>query len=378
MNKDRLLRTFLELVQINSETGDEKTIHGVLKHIFQSLELSVQEDDAGQQTDANVNNLICNLPATTGYEGCEPICFTAHMDTVTPGTEIKPQIYKDGYIYSDGTTILGADDKAGLTAMIELVRILREEQIEHGDIQFIITAQEEAGLQGAKALDVSLIDAQYGFTVDASAAIGTTIVASPYQAEVEIMLYGSREEAEKSSTHISAITLLTQALRQLRSTYKDEQTVLQISRFEGDSGIETLQDQVMLTLVLRSFDEKVYEQQLEHIEKVFQQITHNNQTKVEVNVIQQLPGFNIQSSNKVITLAKASATALNLSASTTTNQDSSDGNILNELGIPTVILGVGYENIHTTSERIAIKSLHLLTQQLVEIVKLSRQSHNLI
>ncbi|MCE5038123.1 M20/M25/M40 family metallo-hydrolase [Staphylococcus auricularis] len=377
MDKDRLLRTFLELVKINSETGYETTLHGVLKRMFHALDLTVQEDQAGHQLDTHVNNLIVSIPATAGYAWCEPICFTAHMDTVTPGAKVKPQIDEDGYIYSDGTTILGADDKAGLTAMIELVRILKEDQIAHGAIQLIITVQEEVGLQGAKALDPSLLNAEYGFTVDAHAAIGTTIVASPYQSEIEIVLYGSRTNTNHSSSHVSAITLLTQALRQLRST-TDDQSTIQISHFEGDSGTETLQDRVTLTITLHSFEKDLFDAQFNHIKETFQQIAHNYQTGVEVNVKQQLPGFNLQPPCKAITLAQASATALNLSATTTLTQDSSDGNILNELGIPTVILGVGYENIHTTAERISIESLYLLTRQLVEIVKLSRQSDNLI
>ena len=378
MDKDRILRTFLELVQINSETGYEGTLHGVLKRMFHALDLTVQEDQASQQLDTHVNNLIISIPATAGYEWCEPICFTAHMDTVTPGAKIKPQIYEDGYIYSDGTTILGADDKAGLTAMIELVRILKEDQIAHGAIQLIVTVQEEVGLQGAKALDPSLLNAHYGFTVDAHAAIGTTIVASPYQSEIEIIFYGTRANSNHSSSHVSAITLLTRALRQLRSTYTDDQSTIQISHFEGDSGTDNLQDRVILTITLRSFEKDLFDAQLNHIKDTFQQIAHNYQTVAEVNVKQQLPGFNLQSPCKAITLAQDSATALNLSATTTLTQDSSDGNILNELGIPTVILGVGYENIHSTAERISIESLYLLTRQLVEIVKLSRQSDNLI
>ena len=75
------------------------------------------------------------------------------MDTVVPGINIKPQIKEDGYIYSDGSTILGADDKAGLAAIIETIQYLNENEIPHGQIQFIITVGEESGLKGVKELD---------------------------------------------------------------------------------------------------------------------------------------------------------------------------------------------------------------------------------
>lgn len=72
------------------------------------------------------------------------------MDTVVPGINIKPQIKEDGYIYSDGSTILGADDKAGLAAIIETIQYLNENEIPHGQIQFIITVGENLVLKGLK------------------------------------------------------------------------------------------------------------------------------------------------------------------------------------------------------------------------------------
>ena len=65
------------------------------------------------------------------------------MDTVVPGIDIKPQIKDDGYIYSDGTTILGADDKAGLAAILEALAVIHENKLPHGQLQFVITVGEE-------------------------------------------------------------------------------------------------------------------------------------------------------------------------------------------------------------------------------------------
>ncbi|MDN8954961.1 M20/M25/M40 family metallo-hydrolase, partial [Staphylococcus aureus] len=82
-----------------------------------------------------------------------------HMDTVVPAINVKPIVKDDGYIYSDGTTILGADDKAGLAAMLEVLQVIKEQQIPHGQIQFVITVGEESGLIGAKELNSELLDA---------------------------------------------------------------------------------------------------------------------------------------------------------------------------------------------------------------------------
>ena len=101
-------------------------------------------------------------------ENAPTIFFTSHMDTVTPGKGIKPQLDADGYIRSDGTTILGADDKAGLAAMFEAIRVLKEQSIPHGPVQFVITVGEESGLLGARALDASKLKAKFGYALDSN------------------------------------------------------------------------------------------------------------------------------------------------------------------------------------------------------------------
>src|SRR5690554_4372333 len=123
INQERLLNEFLELVQIDSETKYEAEIAKVLKNKFSELGVEVIDDNTSSITGHGAGNLICNLAGTK--EGVDTIYFTSHMDTVVPGKGVKPSI-KDGYVVTDGTTILGADDKAGLAAMLEVIRVLKE------------------------------------------------------------------------------------------------------------------------------------------------------------------------------------------------------------------------------------------------------------
>lgn len=116
------------------------------------------------------------------------------MDTVVPGKGIKPSI-KDGYVVTDGTTILGADDKAGLAVMLEVVKVLKEQNFAHGTIQFIITVGEESGLVGAKVLDPSLVKAKFGYALDSDGKVGNIIVAAPTQAKVKAAILGKTAHA---------------------------------------------------------------------------------------------------------------------------------------------------------------------------------------
>lgn len=196
VNQDRLIEEFLELVQIDSETKYEGDIAEVLKKKFSDLGLDVKEDNAKETTGHGANNLVCTLKGTK--DGADPIYFTSHMDTVVPGKGVKPSI-KDGYIVSDGTTILGADDKAGLAAMLEAIRVLNENHIPHGDIQFVITVGEESGLVGAKALDSSLIHAKYGYAIDSDGKVGNIVVAAPTQAKIKATVKGQNRPCRCST-----------------------------------------------------------------------------------------------------------------------------------------------------------------------------------
>lgn len=192
INEQRLLNTFLELVQIDSETGNESTIQPILKEKFISLGLDVKEDEAAKHPKLGANNLVCTMKSTIEEGEVPKLYLTSHMDTVVPAINVKPIVKDDGYIYSDGTTILGADDKAGLAAMLEVLQVIKEQQIPHGQIQFVITVGEESGLIGAKELNSELLDADFGYAIDASADVGTTVVGAPTQMLISAKILAKR------------------------------------------------------------------------------------------------------------------------------------------------------------------------------------------
>src|SRR5699024_1019462 len=139
------------------------------------------EDTSKEKTGHGSGNLICTLKGPD--QEANTIYFTSHMDTVVPGQGIKPSI-KYVYIVSDGKTILVADDKEGIAAIIKSISILQEKELKHGDIQFVITAGEESGLVGAKALEPSYLKAKYGYAIDSNGEVGDIIVAAPTQAKL--------------------------------------------------------------------------------------------------------------------------------------------------------------------------------------------------
>src|SRR5699024_6238071 len=252
VNKERLVNEFIELVQIDSETKHEQEISKVLKQKFSDLGLEVIEDTSKEKTGHGSGNLICTLKGPD--QEANTIYFTSHMDTVVPGQGIKPSI-KDGYIVSDGTTILGADDKAGLAAILESIRILQEKELKHGDVQFVITAGEESGLVGAKALEPSYLKAKYGYAIDSNGEVGDIIVAAPTQAKLFATIKGKTAHAGVAPEKgVSAITLAAKAISKMPLGRIDEETTANIGRFEGGQQTNIVCDYVEILAEARSLD----------------------------------------------------------------------------------------------------------------------------
>lgn len=371
INEQRLLETFLELVQIDSETGHEEIIQPILKEKFENLGLTVKEDNASEQPDLGANNLICTLAATENQNKTQKIYFTSHMDTVAPGIGVKPIVKDDGYIYSDGTTVLGADDKAGIAALLELIQVLKENNIPHGQIQFVITVGEESGLLGAKVLNPELLDAQFGYAVDASAPIGTTVLGAPTQMKLSAVIHGKKAHASTPDKGVSAINIAAKAVSKMKLGKIDNETTANIGSFTGGSATNIVADEVTLHAEARSHDNNKIEAQINHMKQVFEETAEAYGCSADVITSKSYQGFKVDEDAKVTQYAVKSAQSLGLSGNTVVAGGGSDGNIINALGIPTVIIGIGYQNIHTTEERMEIQSLNLLAEQLLKIVELT-------
>jgi tripeptide aminopeptidase len=366
INQERLLNEFLELVQIDSETGHETEIAKVLKQKFTDLGLEVFEDDTTAQTGHGAGNLVCTLPGTK--EGVDTIYFTSHMDTVVPAKGVKPSI-KDGYVVTDGTTILGADDKTGLSVMLETIRVLKEQNIPHGTIQFVITVGEESGLVGAKALDSSLMKAKYGYALDSDGLVGNVVVAAPTQAKVKAVIYGKTAHAGVAPEKgVSAITIASKAISRMPLGRIDSETTANIGRFEGGQATNIVCDLVNILAEARSLIPEKMEAQVAKMKEAFESAAADMGGRAEVNVQVMYPGFKFGEGDQVVEIARRAAAKIGRSCELEQSGGGSDANVINGFGIPTVNLAVGYEEIHTTNERMPLEELYKLGEMVLAII----------
>lgn len=371
IQENRLVAEFIELVQIDSETRDEQQISQVLKKKFTELGLQVEEDDSAAKTGHGSGNLFCTLPATAA-KPVPRLLFTSHMDTVKPGKGVKPQLDDDGYIRSDGTTILGSDDKAGLAAMLEAIRVLQEQQIPHGQLQFVITAGEEAGLKGSRAMDPSRLDADLGYALDSNGSIGDIAVAAPTQAKINITFTGrSAHAGVNPEDGVSAITVASKAISRMRLGRIDKETTANIGRFSGgiDGATNIVVEQAVLEAEARSISQEKMDRQVEAMRLACEEVAVEMGAKVQFEHEIIYPAFMHDDSTEVVSLAMRALRSIGCTPRSFHSGGGSDANMFNGFGVPTVNLAVGYLDIHTTKERVAVADLVKTAEAVVAIVK---------
>lgn len=375
MNKERLLKEFFELVQIDSETKDEREIANVLTEKMTALGFDVFEDDSAERSGHGAGNLIATMKGTV--PSADPIYFTCHMDTVVPGLGIQPELRDDGYIYSDGTTILGADDKAGIAALFEMMRVVKEDNIAHGDLQFIITAGEESGLKGAKEMDPKLITSKYGYAVDSDGKVGGIVTAAPYQAKIWATIQGKTAHAGVAPEKgVSAINIAAKSIAAMTLGRIDEETTANIGSFHGGQATNIVCDEVTIIAEARSIQDEKLEVQLEHMQNTFTRVAKEMGGEAILKTEKMYPGFSFTEDAAVVQTAVQAIKNIGRTPELLTSGGGSDGNIFNGAGIPTVTLSVGYEEIHTTNERMPVEELEKLTELLIEIVQVTAKSAN--
>jgi tripeptide aminopeptidase len=368
INKERLIGEFIELLQIDSESFKEGRIAKVLTGKLKQLGFEVCIDDAGTKCGGETGNIIATLK---GNRLGKTILFSSHMDTVSPGVGIKPIIDENlGIIKSDGTTVLGSDDKGGIAAILEGIRIIKENNINHADIQIIFTICEEVGLFGAKNLDYSKINADFAFVFDSSGFPGKIIVKAPAEESIEVKIKGRPAHAGIAPEEgISAIMVAARAIDKMKLLRIDEETTANIGIIKGGLATNIVMPELELSAEVRSLDNSKLEAQTRHIINTFEEAAADYGAKVEIKTKRMYDAFTIDENDEIVNVLRKVFSTMGIEPEISTTGGGSDTNMLNTNGIKAVNLGVGMQKVHTLEEHIAIKDLINLAKTVVELVK---------
>lgn len=368
VNKERVIAELIELVQIDSVSYKEGKVAKILVDKLKQLGFEVYIDDTGTQCGGETGNIIATL---RGNRLGKTVLFSAHMDTVSPGERIKPIVDEaHGIIKSDGTTVLGSDDKGGIVAILEAIRAIKENNINHADIQIVFTVCEEVGLFGAKNLDFSNIHADFGFVLDGGGAPGKIIVKAPAQESIEVKIKGRPAHAGVSPEEgISAVMVAARAIEKMKLLRIDEDTTANIGIINGGIATNIVMPELEILAEVRSLDISKLEKQTKHMVDTFKQAAEDFGAKIEIKTKRMYDAFNVDENDEIVNILKKILINMGIEPTVISTGGGSDTNILNANGIKAVNLSVGMEKAHTLEEYIAIEDLMNSAKLVVEIIK---------
>ncbi|HNT97800.1 MAG TPA: M20/M25/M40 family metallo-hydrolase [Elusimicrobiales bacterium] len=364
----------MELARIPSPYGREAALAGKLAGILRGMGARVMTDGAGSRTGGDCGNLLAFFPGTVP---AEPLLLSAHLDTVGPCARITP-LEKGDRIVSDGTSVLGADCKAGIAVIVETVRTLRLAGVPLPPLELVFTVSEETGLLGARHLDYSRLSARYGLVLDSERPLGEVTTAAPAADRIGIKVYGVAAHAGVSPEKgLSAIKLASEALAMMRLGRIDPETTANIGVIRGGDAINVVAPLVELEGEARSHRLSKLERQTGHMENCFRRALSGRSVRAgagrlrpsyEFSVERKYPGLRIPASSPVLRLLAGALRARGLRMKTVASGGGTDANIMCGHGIEAPVLPTGMREVHTTREYLLLEEFFSCADITAEVI----------
>jgi len=344
IDQERLLKTFCDLVQIDSPSGEEEAISRDLVQRLEALGFVAGQDHHG--------NVIAS------EEGDNPLMLSVHMDTVEPGRGIRP-IVSGGLIHTDGTTILGGDCKAGIAAILEAIEAIRDDHVKRFPVQIVVTRGEEIGLVGARNVDFSLIAAKEGIIFDGDGPVSRVTVASPTYVRFDIRVTGRAAHAGlEPEKGLSAIRIAAEIIAQLPQGRIDEETTINVGSIEGGTVRNAVPESASLAGEFRSRNtetlEMVRQQVIDTVEAARRRYPDAN---IREELETQFQTYSLAEDDQIVTRVTSAIAALGMVPELGASGGATDANIFNFNGVPSVVVGIAARDMHTTREHLDVSEL---------------------
>jgi tripeptide aminopeptidase len=375
IDRQRMTEHFLKLVRIDSLSKKERAVALVLQTDLEALGAKVEFDQAGLAVGGDIGNLIARLPGTDPAR--PPLLLSAHMDTVVPGEGIKP-VVEGGKIRSDGTTILGGDDKSGIAIIVEVLRTLQDEKIPHGEIEVVFTICEEFGLVGAKHLDISKLKSKYGLVLDCD-NVGFLFTQSPSSDRLEFKVHGLEAHAGVCPEQgISAIQIASEAISKMKLGRIDFETTANVGIIQGGSATNIVPNYVYVKAESRSHSEEKLAAQTAHMRECFHTAAEKFSVemdgkkisgRIEEKIWRDYDRMNVAKTTPIVQSVLQAAKNLSYRVETKATGGGCDANVFNQKGITVANLGTGMHNIHTVKEWLSIDESTQAAQIVLETVR---------
>ena len=365
-----LLDHFLQLCAIPSPSGSERKVADRVGAYLSALGLEWNEDDSARELEGDAGNIYCRLPATNG--GGTPLFFCAHLDTVPPQGTIDP-VVTEGVVRNAAGTILGADNKAAVVAMVDAVRRVVEEGREHSGIELLLTSKEEVGLVGAKAFDATRLQARVGYVYDMAAPIGTVIMAAPSSRKLDVRFHGrAAHSGMYPEEGRNAIAAASRAIADFRLGRLDEETTANVGLIQGGTARNIVPEWCSFRAEARSLDERKLADVVEEMLEAATFAASLAECDVETEVNQDYTGYRFRRDDDVVRLAVAAFERTGHEVRFDTTGGAADANVFNERGLQCLNLANGMTDIHTPDEHIAVADIDAMVDVTLALIDAAR------
>ncbi len=356
INQERLAHYFTTLCEIDSPGKHEATLASYLQDFFDVFPgVTTVVDGSATITGSDTGNLIVTIPGTAPQK--TPLFFNCHMDVIAPCLGVKV-VRHDNVFTSQGDTVLGSDDKAGIAILMEMTQLLFENQLPHPPLEYLFTTAEEIGLLGAKAFDPTGLQATMGFALD-STGVDNVIIGAPAAVYVHAEILGRAAHAGLNPEEgISAISLAGRVISGLPVGRLDEHSTANIGLISGGTATNIIPSTVRLQGEIRSHSADLMRFHRAFFEKVFSDIIHPvPQATFSLEFPEQYPALALGSDTPLLAITQRAAVSLGRNLDYIVAGGGSDANIFNGKGLTTAILGIGMENVHSSHESISLASI---------------------
>jgi tripeptide aminopeptidase len=367
-----VLDLFTELAVLPSPPGEERAVADAVKRYLRDLGLQADEDDAGSLVGSTMGNVYARVAPTS--EGGTPLFFCAHLDTVPPTGPIDP-VVEDGIVRNSAGTILGADNKAAVAAMLDATRRLLAENRPHAGVELLFTPKEEVGLLGAAAFDHKRLSARIGYVYDQASPIGDVVLGAPYSQAMEVRFHGrAAHSGMYPEEGRSAIAAAARAINDHRLGRIDDETTANVGLINGGSAANIIPEWCSFTAEARSHDERKLRDVVQEMLDAISFAAGLEDCEVETEVHKSYRGYRFKRDDDVVRIAHEALLRSGVSPRYGLSGGAADANVFNERGLQCLNLANGMQDIHTADERIAVADLERMVDVTLALVDVARAS----
>lgn len=353
-NKKRMLSLFEELISIDSPSYGEREICDYIKTALSGLGLTAYEDGAAQRIKGNCGNLYVHVD---GEIDLPPLLFCAHMDTVEPCRGKRMKIDQDGRITSEGETILGADDCAGIAAIFEALTALRESGRPHRPIEILFTVAEEPYSVGARQVDFSLLQAKEAYVFDLTGEVGGAAYQAPTILSFQAVFRGRSAHAGfEPEQGIHAIKGAGIAVSRISCGHVGDATV-NIGTISGGTANNIVPDHCLVTGEIRSLSDEAAHKQMEAISVIMKEAAGECGVSVEINFTVHCTAYQTPLNHAVVKRFESACAQNKVEPHLVQTYGGSDNNHFALNAVAGIVVANAMNNCHSTSEYSTVNEL---------------------